>query len=89
MVQALISRRLIAIMLGHLEMTVEECIEAYSTLMQRVFEKKVNRSFIDIMGGVKPRFSSKALEDAIADVIRARGRSPDEKFESAKPHCKV
>ncbi|KAF2021481.1 phospholipase, patatin family protein [Aaosphaeria arxii CBS 175.79] len=83
---------LIAIMLGHLEMTVGECIEAYIKLMQQVFEKKVNRSFkgVGLFGTVQARFSSKALADAISQVIKSRGISLDEKFENGnKPRCRV
>lgn len=34
---------LIAIMLGRLQMTVDECIEAYTSLSDKVFEKKCHR----------------------------------------------
>ncbi|KAJ5662450.1 tetratricopeptide repeat domain protein [Penicillium maclennaniae] len=35
---------LIAIMLGRLQMTVNECIDAYTSLSNKVFEKKRHRS---------------------------------------------
>lgn len=79
-------------MLGCLEMSVEECIDAYTKMMKHVFEKKANRSFISILGGVQPRFSSKALENAISEVLKARGIPVDEKFENVtgtKSQCKV
>ncbi|KAF2815391.1 uncharacterized protein BDZ99DRAFT_516118 [Mytilinidion resinicola] len=77
-------------MLGRLEMSVEECIDAYKKMMEQVFEKRANRSFIGVLGGVKPRFSSKALEDAILEVIRGRGISVDGKLENGtRPRCKV
>jgi hypothetical protein len=77
-------------MLGRLEMSVQECIDAYTKMMRQVFEKKANRSIIGILGGVKPRFSSKALEDAIAQILKARGIPIDEKFRNGqKPRCKV
>lgn len=82
--------RLIAIMLGRLEMTVDECIEAYVKLMRYVFEKKQNRSIIGVLGGVKPRFSSKALRDAISKVIKDRDIPLEEKFDNGKtPRCRV
>jgi hypothetical protein len=82
--------RLIAIMLGRLEMTVEECIEAYLQLMSQVFEKRENRSIVGVLGRVKPRFSSAVLKDAISQVISSRGISLDEKFENGtKPRCRV
>ncbi|KAF2469234.1 phospholipase [Lindgomyces ingoldianus] len=81
---------LIAIMLGRLEMTVEECIEAYTKMMKHIFAQKKNRSFISIFGGVKARFSSEALADAISQVLKGRGISINEKFENGvKPRCKV
>ena len=77
-------------MLGRLEMSVEECIDAYTKTMKHVFEKKANHSFISILGGVQPRFSSKALENAISHVLRARGIPVNEKFENGtRPRCKV
>lgn len=77
-------------MLGRLEMSVEECIDAYTKMMKHVFEKKENRSFISILGGVQPRFSSKALENAISQVLNARGIPVNERFENGTTsRCKV
>lgn len=84
-------------MLGRLEMTVEECIDSYVSLMRRVFSKRKHRSLMSLLGKVQPRFSSKALEEAIASVLKDRDVSPDEPFEvndaGAEPQtgarCKV
>jgi hypothetical protein len=77
-------------MLGRLRMSVEECITAYLELMKRIFEKRENRSIMSALGRVKPRFSAKALSDAIAEVLRSRGYSTQEKFEEGdNPTCKV
>ena len=77
-------------MLGRLEMSVEECIDVHTKMMKHVFEKKANRSFISILGGVKPRFSSKVLENAISQVLKARGIPLNEKFENGtRSRCKV
>jgi hypothetical protein len=77
-------------MLGRLEMSVEECVDAYTKMMKHVFGKKANHSFIDLFGGVKPRFSSKALVNAVSQVLKARGISVNEKFENGtRPRCKV
>ena len=71
-------------------MSVEECIDAYTKMMKQVFEKRANQSFISILGGVKPRFSSKALENAISQVLKERNISVDEKFEKrTRSQCKV
>jgi hypothetical protein len=84
------SSRLIAIMLGRLRMSVEECITAYTKLMRRIFEKKENRSFMSVVGRVKPRFSSEALAEAIAEVLTFGRHSVDEPFEeNEEPTCKV
>jgi hypothetical protein len=77
-------------MLGRLRMSVEECITAYSRLMKRIFEKRENRSIMGILGRVKPRFSSEALEEAFKDVLTSSGHRVDEKFEEIdEPMCKV
>jgi hypothetical protein len=71
-------------------MSVEECIDAYTKMMKYVFEKKANHSFMSILGGVKPRFSSKVLEDAISQILQTCGISINEKFENGtRPRCKV
>jgi hypothetical protein len=77
-------------MLGRLEMTVEECIDSYLRMMSQVFEKRENRSFVGVLGGVKPRFSSEVLKDAISQVIQSRAVPLNEKFDNGtKPKCKV
>jgi hypothetical protein len=77
-------------MLGRLEMTVEECIDAYTRMMKHVFEKKENNSLIGMLGRVKPRFSSKALEHAISQVLEERGVPTTAKFrDGTRPRCKV
>jgi len=82
--------RLIAIMLGRLQMSVEDCIIAYVKLMRRIFERKENRSIMSTIGRVKPRFSAQALSEAIVEVLRASGHSPSESFEEpGDPTCKV
>jgi len=61
---------LIAIMLGRLEMTVDECIEAYLSLSDEIFQKKAHR--LNVRGSIQGRFDSKKLEDAIKEVVRKR-----------------
>ncbi|KAF1960382.1 phospholipase [Byssothecium circinans] len=81
---------LIAIMLGRLEMTVEECIDAYTRLMKQIFEKKENRSIVSMLGVVKPRFSSETLENAIKQLLQRRAISVDEKLDNGqRGKCKV
>lgn len=77
-------------MLGRLEMTIEGCIKAYIGLMRDVFAKNKSFSPVGIFGGVKSRFSSKALEQAISTVLTNLGIRLDEKFYlGSEPTCKV
>lgn len=59
---------LIAIMLGRLEMSVEECIEHYLTLSKTVF-KREHYLPVKINGRVQARFRTSALEDAIKRMV--------------------
>nr|KAK5444074.1 hypothetical protein LTR18_005335 [Exophiala xenobiotica] len=61
---------LIAIMLGRLEMTIGECIDAYLSLSDRIFQKKAHR--VNIQGKIQGRFDSKKLEEAVKEVVRKR-----------------
>lgn len=84
------SNRLIAIMLGRLRMSVDDCIEAYIKLMEQVFKKRENISFVGLMCGVRPRFSSDGLKEAIIEVLKSQNTPPDEKFENGEEQsCKV
>ncbi|EMD96381.1 hypothetical protein COCC4DRAFT_155187 [Bipolaris maydis ATCC 48331] len=66
---------LIAIMLGRLEMSVDECIDAYSELAADVFGEKLHRLPVTIRGAVQPRFDSARLESAIRKVVAKGGAS--------------
>lgn len=59
---------LIAIMLGRLEMDVDECIAAYIELMKTVFEKKSRIPF-SLKGKTKARFDSVKLKGAVEKVV--------------------
>jgi hypothetical protein len=67
--------RLIAIMLGRLEMSVVECIAAYGDLAIAVFNKKTHRFPFNIKGEVQPRLDSAKLESAIWKVVTQGGAS--------------
>ncbi|RPA76722.1 hypothetical protein BJ508DRAFT_330870 [Ascobolus immersus RN42] len=72
---------IIAIMLGRLEMDVEECIEAYTTLMNGIFKKRSLRAvFALLRGKVKGRFSSTHLEEAIQKILLLRNITVRELF---------
>jgi len=83
--------RLIAIMLGRLEMTVDECISAYRELIKNIFEEKDSRYGIGKTGDIKAQFSSKALEAAMRKVIGSReGISESDLLNDGKDRgCKV
>lgn len=68
-------------MLGRLEMTVEECIQAYTELSKDVFHKRRTLP-VDIKGNVKERYDSKALELAIKKIIRDRKLDEDVLFKN-------
>ncbi|CAI7601639.1 unnamed protein product [Penicillium glandicola] len=57
---------IIAIMIGRLDMTVDECIRAYGKLAAQAFTPKPV-SFLPTPA--KPAFSAKALEDAMKQIV--------------------
>ncbi|KAH0040806.1 phospholipase, patatin family protein, partial [Aureobasidium melanogenum] len=67
---------LIAIMLGRLEMSVDECIKTYTELSKDVFHK-TRRIPIGIKGDLKERYDSEALAQAVKKVLRDRGVDED------------
>ncbi|KAF2179206.1 FabD/lysophospholipase-like protein [Zopfia rhizophila CBS 207.26] len=79
---------LIAIMLGRLGMTVDECIDAYVSLSDRVFRKQRHR--LTIKGQVQGRFDSDELERAIKEIVRRQGLAEDVLLQAAPDaKCKV
>jgi patatin-like phospholipase/acyl hydrolase len=79
---------LIAIMLGRLQMTLDECIEAYTSLSDSVFEKKAHR--FTIQGKLQGRFDTAALEHAIKQILMNCGLDKDSLLkDSPDVHCKV
>ncbi len=67
--------RLIAIMLGRLEMDLDQCIAEYSQLAEEVFGEKKRRFPFNLKGKTKSRFDSAKLETAIQGVIKRSGLS--------------
>lgn len=78
---------LIAVMLGRLQMSVDECIKAYTSLSDRVFKKKAHR--LKITGKYQAQFDSAELERAIKDILVARGLSEDALLKDVDAPCKV
>jgi hypothetical protein len=62
-------------MLGRLRMTIDECIDAYLSLPDRIFQKKRHR--VTIKGNIQGRFDSEELARAIKEVVRGKGLQED------------
>lgn len=74
-------RRLIAIMLGRLEMNVDKCIAAYIKLMRNIFEKPSKWNLAaGLFGKIELRFDASQLEGAINEVISTCGTNPTNCF---------
>ena len=79
---------LIAIMLGRLRMTVDECISAYISLADKVFEKKSHR--VKINGQLQGRFDTAALELTVKQVLTDNGHAQDALLKDpSNTACKV
>ncbi|KAE8411715.1 hypothetical protein BDV36DRAFT_77864 [Aspergillus pseudocaelatus] len=80
---------LIAIMLGRLEMSVDECIDTYVKLIRTVFEKK-SRWPVNLSGSVRSRFDSTKLESAVKDVVASHGAKETDLFnDGCERGCRV
>ncbi|KAJ6181424.1 protein kinase subdomain-containing protein [Penicillium canescens] len=71
---------LIAIMLGRLEMDIDECIDAYGGLTAVVFGEKLSSIPINIKGHITARFDSTRLASAIRKVVEDSGVSKEDLF---------
>ncbi|XTI91299.1 FabD/lysophospholipase-like protein [Cenococcum geophilum] len=79
---------LIAIMLGRLRMTVDECIDAYVSPSDRIFQKR--RHCVTIKGQVQRRFDSDELQRAIKEIVARQGLAEDALLKDAPDaKCKV
>ncbi|KAJ5153611.1 uncharacterized protein N7500_009050 [Penicillium coprophilum] len=72
-------------MLGRLEMGVDECILAYTELMESVFSEKLNKVPVDWSGKIVSQFDSQRLKKAIENVITRAGLSPTDPMNDGKP----
>jgi len=84
---------LIAIMLGQLGMTVNECIAEYKALSPSIFTKihrmKVGVRFqgkLDLV--IKDRFDHNAIETGIRALLKKRGIDPESLFKEAPNESK-
>ena len=80
---------LIAIMLGRLEMNIDECIDAYVALFDQVFQKKWHR--VTINGHVQGRFDTEELERSIREIVKQKDKAGENALlkGSENQQCKV
>lgn len=79
---------LIAIMLGRLRMSVDDCIDAYTSMSDRVFFKKRHR--ISLLGQVQGRFDGDELANCVKEILLKLNLSPDELLrDQPDTKCKV
>lgn len=75
--------RLIAIMLGRLQMTVRQCIDAYANFARRVFGEPVSSWKLQ-----EGRFKADNLEAVIKDLVKEQAQG-DKMFDPRQGACKV
>ncbi|KAJ5475322.1 Acyl transferase/acyl hydrolase/lysophospholipase [Penicillium diatomitis] len=81
---------LIAIMLGRLQMSTEDCIQAYTDLIRTVFGKKLRSVPVDWTGSIRPRYDSEKLRLAVQEVIVKAGAAPDDLMDDGSSRgCRV
>lgn len=74
-------------MLGRLQMSIDECIQAYNDLSSKIFHN--NRGSLAVASG-KSRYSSRVFETVIKEFIRDRtGDSDSLMMTETEPTCKV
>jgi patatin-like phospholipase/acyl hydrolase len=79
---------LIALMLGRLGLTVDECIQEYADLARKVFTKLHHR--INVKGKVQGRFNHVAIEDGVRGLLQRMGLEENALlFDPTDPPCKT
>ena len=75
-------------MLGRLKLSINECIDAYLSLSDRVFQKKRHR--VTTKGNIQGRFDSEELARAVKEVVTKQGLQEDALLRDAPDDaCKV
>ena len=81
---------LIAIMLGRLNMDVNECIEVYKDLMGSIFGSKAHWLPITASANVTAQYDAKRVKAAIEEVLRKHNLPEDAVFnDGIERRCKV
>src|SRR5437667_2994704 len=70
----------------YMQMTVDECIDAYTPLSNKVFEKSIG---VTIKGKIRGRFDTAELEQAVKQILTNRGLSEDILLKDCPAPCKV
>ncbi|KAH6902475.1 acyl transferase/acyl hydrolase/lysophospholipase [Coprinopsis sp. MPI-PUGE-AT-0042] len=83
---------LIALMLGRLRMSIEECEAAYDSISRRVFGTKAgwvirDESSAFVAGSYM--YEAGPLEEAIKEIVQAHLGDPNAPIREAEPACKV
>jgi hypothetical protein len=58
---------LLAIMLGRLQMNIDDCTNAYISLSDKIFQKRRYR--VNVKGQVQGRFNSDELKRAVKEIV--------------------
>lgn len=75
-------------MLGRLRMSIDECIDTYLLLSDRIFQKKRHR--VTIKGNIQGRFDSEELAQVIEEVVVKTGLQGDALLKDVTENaCKV
>ena len=75
-------------MLGRLKMSIDDCIDAYLSLSERVFQKKAH--WVTVKGKIQGRFDSVELERAVKDVVTGQKLHKDALLKDTSDRaCKV
>ena len=75
-------------MLGRLRMSIDDSIDAYLSLSDRIFQKKRHR--VTVKGNIQGRFDSEELTRAVKEVIKKQGLQEDTLLKDApEAACKV
>ena len=76
-------------MLGRLRMDVQECIDIYLELADKVFSK-VHHLPVNLLGRTQGRYNQEAMETAIVGILKRKNMSPDALMKDDDPFaCKV
>ena len=70
---------LIALMLGRLRMTVDECIDTYVKLSQDIFGRRNSFALLRRLGG-GAQYSASVMDQKVKDIVKSKTGDADEKM---------